>query len=161
MPFRHTDQGWYWGSKGPFDTLQKAQQVARAAYASGYKEGEQAMSDISTFAAGLLHGITNLHILHLRANTFAEHSALGEAYESLTDLADSFIEAYQGKYNKIEDYGTEYNPPPSSPTEYVVGFIEWVTTNRAAIPQDTYLQNIVDEITQTLASALNKLRNYK
>lgn len=38
MPYRKTTKGWFWGSKGPFPTLQKAQAVARAAYASGYKE---------------------------------------------------------------------------------------------------------------------------
>jgi hypothetical protein len=38
MPYRKTDQGWFWGSKGPFDSKAKAMQVARAAYASGYHE---------------------------------------------------------------------------------------------------------------------------
>ena len=37
MPIRKTKKGWKWGSKGPFKTKKKAQQVARAAYASGYK----------------------------------------------------------------------------------------------------------------------------
>lgn len=37
MPIRHTKKGWYWGSKGPFKTKKKAQAVARAAHASGYK----------------------------------------------------------------------------------------------------------------------------
>jgi len=40
MPYRKTTKGWFWGSKGPFPTLQKAQAVARAAYASGYKDAE-------------------------------------------------------------------------------------------------------------------------
>lgn len=40
MPLRKTPKGWMWGSQGPFDTKAKALQVARAAYASGYK-GEQ------------------------------------------------------------------------------------------------------------------------
>lgn len=38
MPIRKTDQGWYWGTRGPFTTKAKALAVARAAYASGYKE---------------------------------------------------------------------------------------------------------------------------
>ena len=38
MPITKTSKGWKWGSKGPFKTKKKAQQVARAAYASGYKE---------------------------------------------------------------------------------------------------------------------------
>lgn len=40
MPIRHTDKGWFWGSKGPFDTKAKALAVGRAAYASGYREAE-------------------------------------------------------------------------------------------------------------------------
>ena len=38
MPFRKTDKGWFWGSKGPFATKSKAIQVAKAAYAHGFKE---------------------------------------------------------------------------------------------------------------------------
>lgn len=38
MPVRKTEQGYYWGTKGPFPTKEKADEVARAAYASGYKE---------------------------------------------------------------------------------------------------------------------------
>jgi len=41
MPLRKTKQGWFWGSKGPFPDKAKALQVARAAYASGYKGESQ------------------------------------------------------------------------------------------------------------------------
>lgn len=43
MPIRHTSKGWYWGSKGPFKTREKAAQVAKAAYAHGYgkKKGKR------------------------------------------------------------------------------------------------------------------------
>ncbi len=37
MPIVKTKGGWKWGSKGPFATKKKAEQVARAAYASGYR----------------------------------------------------------------------------------------------------------------------------
>jgi hypothetical protein len=37
MPIRQTDEGWFWGDNGPFKTKKKALEVARAAYASGYK----------------------------------------------------------------------------------------------------------------------------
>jgi hypothetical protein len=40
MPIRHTDKGWWWGSKGPFETEAKAKEVRRAAYASGYRGSE-------------------------------------------------------------------------------------------------------------------------
>lgn len=38
MPLVKRQNGWFWGSKGPFATKAKALAVARAAYASGYKE---------------------------------------------------------------------------------------------------------------------------
>jgi len=37
MPLVKRQSGWFWGSKGPFDSRAKALAVARAAYASGYK----------------------------------------------------------------------------------------------------------------------------
>ena len=38
MPIRRVSGGWKWGSKGPFPTKKKAEQVRKAAYASGYKK---------------------------------------------------------------------------------------------------------------------------
>lgn len=37
MPLVKKSSGWFWGSKGPFDSKAKALAVARAAYAHGYK----------------------------------------------------------------------------------------------------------------------------
>jgi hypothetical protein len=45
MPLVKKQSGWFWGSKGPFDSKAKALSVARAAYASGYKE----QADMSNF----------------------------------------------------------------------------------------------------------------
>jgi hypothetical protein len=45
MPLTHRKDGWYWGSKGPFDSKAKALSVARAAFASGYK-GEQKKDEL-------------------------------------------------------------------------------------------------------------------
>lgn len=36
-PIRHTREGWFWGGRGPFRSREKAGQVARAAYAGGYR----------------------------------------------------------------------------------------------------------------------------
>ena len=37
MPLVKKQSGWFWGSKGPFDSKAKALAVARAAHASGFK----------------------------------------------------------------------------------------------------------------------------
>jgi hypothetical protein len=113
------------------------------------------------FVAGLLHGVTNAHILHLKADTYAIHKAMGHFYTDLGDLADKYIEGYQGKYGKITSYGSEYNPPNESALEYMLGFMIWINTYREFLPKDSYLMNIVDEIEQRIASTVNKLTYYK
>jgi uncharacterized protein len=37
MPVHQKDGKWYWGSKGPFVSKEKAEEVERAAYANGYR----------------------------------------------------------------------------------------------------------------------------
>ena len=42
MPIRKDSKdNWWWGNRGPFDTKKKAQEVARAAHASGYSKSEE------------------------------------------------------------------------------------------------------------------------
>jgi len=45
-PLTKNQAGWYWGLKGPYATKDKAQQVAQAAYATGYK---QQKTDVISF----------------------------------------------------------------------------------------------------------------
>tara|TARA_Y100001951_G_C11297969_1_gene277266 strand:- start:9087 stop:9587 length:501 start_codon:yes stop_codon:yes gene_type:complete len=40
MPVRKVGDKYFWGSKGPFNSRKKARQVAKAAYASGYRKKE-------------------------------------------------------------------------------------------------------------------------
>lgn len=42
MPITRRGGKYYWGSKGPFDSREKAEEVARAAHASGYQEDTMA-----------------------------------------------------------------------------------------------------------------------
>ena len=163
MPIRHDTDGWYWGSKGPFDTKAKALQVARAAHASGFREESEMdnTKEMPAFALNMLHSVTNGHILHLAADSTAVHLAMGEFYTGMEELVDDLVEAFQGKYNKIINYGSNYQPPPSSPVEYMVALLEYVEEARIDLPQDTYIQNIIDEIVQQITSTLNKLRFYK
>ena len=49
-PIRHTREGWFWGSRGPFVTKEKAAQVARAVYASGYKGRNPEEKEIKALA---------------------------------------------------------------------------------------------------------------
>lgn len=165
MPIRHTDKGWYWGSKGAFATKAQALQVMRSAYANGYKDEE--MDDaldneytVEECVMYLLHAVTNAHILHLQTQSYAEHKALETLYTEIGDLVDSFVEAYQGKYGLIMNYPAEYELPPA-PLQYVIGLSDYLKQARPSLPQDTELQNILDEIASLLDSTVYKLRFLK
>jgi DNA-binding ferritin-like protein len=41
------------------------------------------------------------HITHWATTSYAEHKALGSFYDKLTDLIDTFVETYQGKYGRL------------------------------------------------------------
>jgi len=162
MPIKHTDKGWYWGNKGPFATKSQAQSVARAAYAHGYKGEDMQDGDytVQEFVLCLLHSVTNAHILHLQSLSYSEHKALEAFYTEIGDLTDDYVEAYQGKYGLIKDYGDYYKTPPPA-LEYMIYLNDYVANARQQLPKDTELQNITDEIAQLIDSTIYKLRFLK
>jgi len=56
---------------------------------------------IGDFAMCLLNAVTAAHIHHFGTESYAQHVALREFYENFEDLADKFIEAYQGKKSMV------------------------------------------------------------
>lgn len=161
MPIRHTDKGWYWGGKGPFDTKAQALAVSRAAYSHGYK-GEAELNEgsimVEEFLSGLLHSITVTHIYHLKSRSYAQHKALAAYYEGVGDIIDSLIEAYQGKYGLVENYILDAGEMPATALEYMISLSEFVKTARADFVQDSELQNTIDEIASLIDSTIYKLR---
>ena len=115
------------------------------------------MSTVSAgeFVGQLLHAVTVAHVLHLRTGSFSQHKALEELYEGLQDSVDEFAEAYQGSYGMIEDYPASLGMPelprgpmllPSVPVEWLATLSQFVQEGRKSMPQDSELQNLVDEI---------------
>lgn len=167
MPLAKRDDGWYWGSKGPFPTKAKAQAVARAAYSHGYsKQGntmkfsvEQAEENpVGEFATCILHSITGTHMMHLATFSFAEHKALEAFYNAVGDLIDSFVEAYQGKYKTRVVYLAGFDLPTNA-VDYLTYLQDEVAELRtqAGFPQDSELQNITDEIASLIDGTLYQL----
>lgn len=110
----------------------------------------------------LLHSVTNAHILHFSTLSFSEHMALNTFYSEIGDHVDDFVEAFQGKYGLLTAYRAEYELP-AAPVEYLTYLKDEVATLRRTdgFPQDSELQNIVDEIAQLINSTLYKLRFLK
>ena len=113
------------------------------------------------FMMVLLHAATNTHILHLQSRSYAEHQALGTFYQELPDLVDALIESIQGKTGDIIEYPTEYYAPAPTGLEELEELSEYVVGNRNLLPQDSEIQNQVDEIQSLINSTLYKLRFLK
>ena len=162
MPFRHTDKGWYWGSKGPFASKAKAIQVARAAYASGFKEESMEKSVVGEFIGTLMHSGTITHFMHLKSKSYAEHKALGTFYEEIIELTDTIAEAIQGCYQEIiEDYPTAFGNPTVEPLAYILSLKEFVATMRDKLPQESNIQNEIDAVATLIDSTAYKLKFLK
>ena len=53
------------------------------------------------FIADSLALRTAAHLAHLSADSYSEHVALGEFYEALLDLVDSYAEVYMGLTQRV------------------------------------------------------------
>lgn len=113
--------------------------------------------DAAEFIAALLHSSTVAHFMHLSTDSFSAHKALGSYYEKIINLADKFAEAYQGRYEKIKNYPDEFHSG-KDPVKYLKSLQGFVDEARKDLPQDSTIQNIIDEITELIDSTLYKLK---
>lgn len=113
--------------------------------------------EVAEFVATLLHSSTNAHFMHWATNSFAKHSALGDYYTQIIDLADQYAEAYMGKYEQLKTFPGEFHQD-TDPVKYLEKIQKFVGDARKHLPEDTELQNLVDEIADLINSTLYKLR---
>lgn len=167
MPISKKSDGWYWGSQGPFASKQKAIDVGRAAYASGYKE-ENEMLDINAtaqFIGTMLHSATLAHFKHFQVQgvgSDAAHRALSDYYESIPDLVDTVTESIQGAYEEIiGPYPSAFGNVDREPLEYIRGLRDFVRQERSKLPQDSEIQNEIDGIATLLNRTVYRLKFLK
>ena len=115
------------------------------------------IDDIAEFIAQLFHSGTVTHFMHLSTDSYSQHVALGKYYPEIVELTDSFAENFQGKYEKIKKYPEEFHSA-TDPIAYLQSIQAFVQEARDSLPQDTELQNIVDEIAALINSTLFLLR---
>ena len=163
MPISKKTDGWYWGSKGPFASKQKAIQVGQAAHASGFKE--EAIMDnqlIGTFVSTLLHSATLTHLMHFKTLSYSEHVALAGYYDSIPDLVDGLVESIQGAYEVIiEPYPSMFGTGDAEPLAYMISLRDYVRDYRGEMPQDNEIQNEIDNVANLLNTTVYKLKFLK
>ena len=112
------------------------------------------------FVSVLFHSGTNAHFMHLQTKSYSEHKALGSYYEAVIDLADRWAETYQGCYSVIDTYPSDFHIA-KVPLTYIEKIKDFVDGIRKVLPDDSQLQNIIDEIVELLDSTCYKLKNLK
>lgn len=117
--------------------------------------------DVGIFILTLLHAATNTHLLHLRSTSYAEHMALGDFYTKLPDLVDVVAEGIQGLTEELIEYPVDYYPPMEDALDELRSLKEFVKDGREVLPQDTEIQNAVDEIADLIDSTIYKLKFLK
>jgi DNA-binding ferritin-like protein len=118
------------------------------------------MENCALFLATMLHSATNTHFFHWSTDSYAKHKALARYYDSIVDLTDAFAESYMGKYGKFTVFPSVYHQP-KDPIRYMESLQSFVKEARQDLPQDSELQNIVDEIADLINSTTYKLKFLK
>jgi hypothetical protein len=114
---------------------------------------------MALFVTTLFHTRTQVHQLHLGTKSYAAHKALNEYYDEIVELVDSVAEAYQGKYDLLtfEDVKCK-TVQKDNQVNFFKGVSTFVAEHRKELPQDSELQNMVDEIAGLIDGTLYKLR---
>jgi DNA-binding ferritin-like protein len=118
------------------------------------------MENCALFLATMLHSATNTHFFHWSTDSYSKHKALAKYYDSIIDLTDSFAESYMGKYGKFTSFPSVYHQP-KDPIRYMESLQSFVKEARNDLPQDSELQNIIDEISDLINSTTYKLKFLK
>ncbi len=100
------------------------------------------------------------HSVHLNTRSFAKHMALQGFYEEIVDLADSFAEAYQGKYGLMGPISLMSAKKTTNIVEFLQDQMDEIEAERYKVVDKgcTPLHNIIDEIVALYLSTLYKLR---
>ena len=120
------------------------------------------MDGIGLFLGTLMQSRNQAHIYHLQVQgmgSYAAHKALNKYYEDIVDLIDGIAESYQGKYGIITGYKmADTIREDNNARMYFDGLSKFVETIRKQIPQDSYLQNQVDEVVALIEGTKYKLK---
>jgi hypothetical protein len=117
--------------------------------------------DFAKLISYLFHSRTQTHIFHLQTQSFAEHMALNTYYDGVVELIDGIVEAYQGKYGIVKGY-SNFNLIEYTNIQQVIAYLEAlckaIDVTYDSI-EDTYIQNLLDGITELTRSTIYKLQN--
>lgn len=120
------------------------------------------MEAIGLLLGTLMQSRNQAHIYHLQVEgvgSYAAHKALNDYYDAIVDLVDGIAESYQGRYGIIRGYRmSDTIREDNNARMYFDGLCKFVETIRTQIPQDSYIQNEIDEVVKLIESTKYKLK---
>lgn len=99
-----------------------------------------------------------IHLHHLKTQSYAQHKALNKLYESVLDIIDTLIETYQA--DGLVDIVIPETKICCEPLEAVTNFMEYVQEMRMVFTK-SYQQQILDNLDEILRKTTYKLKFLK
>jgi hypothetical protein len=117
------------------------------------------MEPYGLFIGTLMQSRNQAHIYHLQTNSYAVHKALNVYYEGIIPLIDGLVESYQGKYGILRGYSMDNTiKEDDNALLYFEGLSKFVEMIRTKVPQDSYIQNEIDNVVNLIESTKYKLK---
>lgn len=93
--------------------------------------------------------------------SYARHMALGEFYDSIPDVIDTIVEAYQSKYGLISTDSMSVTKPKGDYLQYLKNKRSYVISERYnLIPEsDSEIHNELDNLIMIFNKVIYKLEN--
>jgi DNA-binding ferritin-like protein len=123
------------------------------------------MNEFVQLISTLLASRTQAHIFHWQVQGIgsdAAHRALGTYYDEIVELFDGLVESFQGRYGIQKGYTSPASfKEDGQYVNYFEALSKYVEAIRTKIPQDSYIQNQVDEVVDLIETTKYKLINLK
>ena len=123
------------------------------------------MEEVAKFISTLLNSRQQSQVYHWQAvgeGSNAAHLTLAAYYDAIIDLVDALVESIQGRNGIIRGYDLNFSvKEDNSPLRYFQALVKYVEVVRQRLPQDSYVQNQVDEIVALIETTKYKLENLR
>lgn len=117
------------------------------------------MEEFAQLISTLMASRQQAHVFHWQTSSYAAHKALNEYYDEIVELFDGLVESFQGRYGILRGYTS---PATFKEDDQAVNYFEalsrYVETIRHKIPQDSYIQNQIDETVRLIEETKYKLK---
>ena len=127
---------------------------------AGKVSGMDKTADIAKFIGVLMMSRTYAHLAHLKTGSYSAHKALNDLYDGLADLLDSFAEAAQGEFGKLDIPYVNMMGSVDNPSKTVASHLKTLEKLSEGCSKG-YLGGIIDAIVALYRSTLYKLNELK